>query len=316
MQNILMQEKNDFFKEGKFKITLSFDEIENRMLIPGHRFIPFLNPGKNPNSIIIYNKHGELLKSSIISVNPEKIKQYYSLYGLENFLFLLIRDNEENRKIIMSDSNTPKNFLITVYSLETLFNCPKGKQNSTSLQIRIRDWNQGIYEAELAEEAEEEEKNNISVWVDTFEKGLLKAEENKFPADSIEEYLSTAFYLGGNYLLKNPSVTLEEFQGLSDKDFISMFHSKTATSRILDKSKHYLNQKIDSLIITLVTIENRIISGEIKENSEKKITLDKISNTISTLRSFSSELDSPDINEEKLNIIIQIINDSEKLTKL
>ena len=316
MQNILMQEKSDFFKEGKFRINLSFDEIENRMLIPGHRFLPFLNPEKNPNSITIYSKHGKLLESRIIAANPEKIKQYYSLYGLENFLFLLIRDNEENRKIIMSDSNTQKNFFITVFNLESLFCSLKNNRNNVSLILRIRDWNEGIYEAEIAEEAEEDEKNNISVWVEALEKGLMKAEENRFPADSIEEYLSNAFYLGGCYLIKNPSVTLEEFQGLSDKDFISIFHSKTATSRILDKSKQDLNKKIDSLIITLVSIENRIVSGEIKENSEKKITLDKLSNTISTLRSFSSELDSPDINEEKLNIIIQIINDSEKLTKL
>ena len=315
MGNSLIKEKTDFFKEGKFRINLSFDETDKKVLIPGHRFIPFLNMNRNPNSIIIYDKHGEKLKSRIIEVNPETIKQYYSLFGLDNFLFLLIRDKEENSRIIMSDSKYPKKFLITVYNIEPLFSNMEKRGSSLSMQIRIRDWEKGVYEAELVEKESEEEKN-ISVWVETLEKGLLKADENNYQADSIEEFLSTAFYLGGEYLIKHPSVTLEEFQELSDKNFISRFHSKSETSRILEKSKHDLNRKIDLLIKKLVTIENKIISGEMKEDSDKKITLDKISNTISTLRSFSTELDSPDINEEKLNIIIRIIYDSEKLTDI
>ena len=316
MEINLMQEKIKFFKDGIFRINLAFDEIENQILIPGHRFLPFLNPEINPNKITIYDRKGEKLPPKVFSVNPERIKQYYSLFGLDNFLFILIADIKKNSDIIMKEEDSRKRFLITAYSLKSLFQNKKENTENFKpvLELKIEDWEKGIYTAVLREKPED--KDNVSVWVENLEKGLLKAEGYKNTSNSIEEYMSTAFFLGGEYLIKNPAVTLDEFQGMSDRDFISSFHSKSVTSRILEKSKQDLNSKISGIITSLGRIEKDIINGKIKEVPEKRITLDKISNTISTLRSFSSELDSPDINEEKLNIIIKIIEDSEKLTKL
>ncbi len=316
MDKDLFYKKINFFKNGKFRINLAYDEIENKILFPGHRFIPFLNPEINPNSISIYNSKGKQLKARTVSINPERIKQFYSIYGLENFLFLLIRDIEENSSLILEETKTPKKFMVTVFSLDSIFedSREKIKNNKYTLEMKIEDWEKGIYTADFTDDSEE--RDDIHVWVENLEKGLLRAEEYKSGTHSIEDYLSTAFYLGGEYLIKNPAVTLEEFQVFSEKNFISIFHSKSETSRILEKSKQELNGKINSLIRTLLSIENRISGGEIDKDREKNITLDKISNTISTLRAFSSELDSPDINEEKLNIIIQIINDSEKLTRI
>ena len=316
MENNLMKEKIKFFKDGIFRINPSYYEIENQILIPGHRFLPFLNPEINPNKITIYDRKGEKLPPKVFSVNPERIKQYYSLFGLDNFLFILIADIKENSDIIMKEEDSRKRFLITAYSLESLFQYKKDNTENFKpvLELKIKDWEKGIYTAVLKEKPED--KDNVSVWVENLEKGLLKAEGYKNTSNSIEEYMSTAFFLGGEYLIKNPAVTLDEFQELSERDFISSFHSKSVTSRILEKSKQGLNSKISAIITSLGRIEKDIINGKIKEVPEKRITLDKIINTISTLRSFSSELDSPDINEEKLNIIIKIIEDSEKLTKL
>ncbi len=316
MNKKLHQKINKYFKDGIFRINLTNDETENKILIPGHRFIPFLNPDKNLNSITLYDRKGNILKSKIISVSSERIKQYYSLFGLDNFMFILIRDIEENSRIIMKPSSDPKKFKITVYNIEPLFSLPAGKgdRSKLSLVIKIIDWEEGVYSAELAEHTGKTE--DVSLWIKNLENGLLQAGDYKSETDSIEDYLSTAFMLGGEYLVKNPAVTLEEFQDFSEKNFLTMFHSKSAASRILETRKQQLNSKINTLIENLLSVENRIISGELRESRNKIISLERISNTISTLRSFSAELDNPEINEEKLSIIIRIINDSEKLAQL
>ena len=314
MTATLIQDKKNFFKNGLFRINLTYFEIENKILIPGHRFIPFLNPEINTNSITVYDKDRTLLAAETVSVSSERIKQYFSIFGLDNFLFLLIKDNKKNQDIIIRDSLEEKKFLVTAFSLEPLFKNIDSSKSKTVLEIKIDDWEKGIFTAEIL--TDPEDSGDAASWVENLEKGFFKAEEYKADSATLEEYLSTAFYLGGDYLIKNPAVTLEEFRGFSERDFISRYHSESVTSRILEKSKQDLNSKINSLIKTLNSIENRILSGQIKEDKENKITLEKISNTIGTLKSFSSELDKPDINEEKLNIIIKIINDSEKLTKI
>jgi len=313
VKNNLLKAKSRFFNNGIFHIDLSEFETENKILIPGHRFIPFLNQEINPNKIIIRDYHEKIITKKVISVYPDRIKKYYSLFGADEFLFLLVKDVEENNEIILKKTKEQKKYLITVFDLECFFTADyeKGKEKKLSLELKINDWKKGIYQAELKEKIED--RDTVSAWVKNLEKGLFKAEGYKKDNYSVEDFLSTAFYLGGEYLIKNPAVTLDEFPDLSNGDFIASFHADAIISRILEKRKKPLNNKIDSIIKKLTKLEKNISSGKSKADPEKKITEEKILNTITSLRAFSSELDNPEINEEQLNIIIKIIEDSEKL---
>jgi hypothetical protein len=313
MKSNLLKAKSRFFNDGIFRIDLSEFETENKILIPGHRFIPFLNPEINPNKIIIRDNQVNIISKKVISVFPERIKKYYTLYGADDFLFLLIKDVKENNEIILNKTTLQKKYLITVFDLESFFTADREnlKGKKLSLELKINDWKKGIYQAELKEKTEDRER--VSAWVKNLEKGLFKAEGYKKENYSIEDFLSTAFYFGGDYLIKNPVVTLDEFPDLSNGNFIASFHSDAVISRILGKRKKPLNNKIDSIIKKLTKLGKNISSGKIKADPENKITEEKILNTITSLKAISSELDNPEINEEQLNIIIKIIEDSEKL---
>ncbi len=311
MDQNLSEKKARFFKNGLFRINLSRFEIDNRILIPGHRFIPYANPGLYPWNFRCLDGNGNLLLKKQITVYSDDIKKYYKLFGEENFLFLLINDVEKNREIILKESREYKKFFITVFDLNPLFSDSslQSETEMSAVELRITDWENGEFNIRLTESRKNDA--DVSIWIRTLEKGLVMADSGRIKSPTVQEFLSTAFYFGGDYLIKNPVISLDEFTEISDESFIHSFNTNKITSIILKKKKAAIRIKISELIKELTDIEKTC--HVFSQNCPGGISADKFENARQSLKVLSSELDNPDLNEEKLNIIINVISDSEKL---
>lgn len=299
-----LKKNADFFNNGFFLIKLSAFEKKNKILIPGYRFIPFLNPALNPKQITIKNEDGSLLPKKVYSAYPEVLKPFYSFFGDENFLFQLIDDQPKNKEIIINSSNHPYKLKFTAFSLA---NIPISK--SETIVLKIENIEKGIYSIEQNIPINTNEK-----WLSILEKNIKKRiKKNK---NSIYQILSDAFLTTGKWIMETPMVSPEDFFEIQELKSITNFLEEKDMR--MGGKKLYLNEKIINLIklfendtadeIADIFTENRLAETEntkvflinllekLKNSSLQEIELDKILEILSQIEMLIPQLDycSPD----------------------
>ncbi|MDX9801704.1 MAG: hypothetical protein RBT69_10255 [Spirochaetia bacterium] len=307
--------KADFFKGGSFRVNLSSPEISNRVFIPGHRLIPFLSPAVRPWNIKITDHAGNSLPRKTISANSEILKPFYSLYGEENFLFLLIDDRSENSGIILKGaSDVPYKLNATVFDLSQLL--PETKESpadnlQAALIFKIEDWEKGIYKVSLHNS--DTENKGAAEWVEILENGFKTVLEKNKKLQMVQEVMSEAFLYGGKALLENPVLSLEDFFDISEISDIADMLSVQKEDPEIARQKHVIREKTIKLIKTLTSwLENG--SADIKNNPEDVKILEKqVLMTKRTLIAVLEELNNPFISEEMIKTMLQVISESSQL---
>ena len=89
------------FQTASFVIKPSKLELQNGILIPGQRCIPFANPELLPHELAFLWKGSEIAFTDTQG-EPEEFYPYYSLYGEEYAPQYVARDNPENEKAFMN----------------------------------------------------------------------------------------------------------------------------------------------------------------------------------------------------------------------
>ena len=306
--------KADFFKGGYFLINLSAFEAERKILVPGHRFLPFLNPLVMPWDIKIMTQNGAALKQITSETHLGTLKPLYSLFGDENILFLLIDDKEKNSEIILSHEDySSHNLYFTAYDLSPLFENDKIKHTlfNYALILKIDDWKKGIYTVQMAEVDKNNE--NISEWITRLENGFKTVFTNKKKLLMVPEVMSDAFMYGGKVLLENPLISLEDFFEISEISSIADTLLEHKEDPILTEKKSFIREKTLSLIKVFTTWlenndEDKKINPETVRILEKQIIMTK-----KTLIAVLEEIYNPLLTEEMINTILHIITESENL---
>ncbi len=312
--NIDFHNKADFFKGGYFLVNLSVFEIEKKIFIPGHRFLPFLNPAVRPWNIKIITQNGKNLKPIRAEAPLETLKPLYSLYGEENFLFLLIDDKQENSETILENGDySSYNLYFTAYDLAPLFEDEDIKQTLFNLAImfRIDDWEKGIYTAYI--KIIDTNHINAGEWVNRLEKGFETVFNNNKKLLMVPEVMSDAFMYGGKILLENPVISLEDFFEISEISSIADTIIEHKEDPVLTEKKSYIREKTLALIKMFTSwLENN--TEEKKLNPDTVKILEKqILMTKRTLIAVLEEINNPFLSEDMINTIMQIITESETL---
>ena len=311
--NTNFDNKADFFKGGHFLINLSVFETEKKILIPGHRFLPFLNPLIMPWEIKIKAKNSKALKKITEKTHLRTLKPLYSLFGEENILFLLIDDKEDNSEIILADEDySLHDFYFTAYDLSPLFvteDTAKKTFSNLVLSFSIDDWNKGIYTVSV--KATDKDPVNASEWVSALEHGFKKVISNKKNLLMLPEVMSDAFILGGKELLENPAISLEDFFEMSEINDIADIILEQKEDPVLTEKKSFIREKTLSLIKIITSwLENNAKNR--KQNPEATKILEKqILVTKKTLIAVLEEINNPLLTEKTINTIMQIITESE-----
>ncbi len=120
---VVYTQPEEFFENMQFNIQLTDYEIENDILILGHRFIPFYNNMSDPielNSRISSN--GKLIRKKKLNIHFQDLIIYYSLFGMFgviNHLDSLSDDDIDYIEVVKNQENILVN--ISVLNMKSFY---------------------------------------------------------------------------------------------------------------------------------------------------------------------------------------------------
>ena len=305
--------KADYFRGGLFTVTLSGFEKANRVFIPGHRFLPFLNPAVRPWKVqLTAQATGRNLLRRIISEKPDAYKSLYSLFGEENFLFMLIDDRSENSVKILNSVDNIYKLNITAYDISSIL--PAETPLKTKLLFRIEDWEKGHYTVFSRISAEGGEKNiEAGEWIERLEAGFKTVFDKNRKLQMIPEVIGEAFIYGGRVLLENPVLSLEEFFEISEINNIADLISEQKEDPAIEEKKRYVREKTLTLIKIFTSWLENPKSDSSGRIDSKKILEKQVLTTKRTLIAVLDELNNPFISDDMIKTMLKVIDESEQL---
>lgn len=193
----------DYFKGGTFCVKPLPFEIEHRVLLPGHRFMPFHDPDLMPYQVRIRCAGSVTpLPMKELRMKVSEALVYYSMFG-GDAVGVMAPEASGNLDLIDGDEEDPV-MTVSVVDMAELF--PRlAFVSGDCLVMTCDDWSNGMFSVSRLPEAERLDKfAEIKEWTDRFAAGCEISFQESGPNVSIEQQLAEAFYAGGRFLLENP----------------------------------------------------------------------------------------------------------------
>ena len=196
----------EFFRGQEFMIVPDGFEIDNNILIPGHRFVPFMPEDIFPSGISL-KEAGARKRQPMreFAGQAENIIKYHLLMGAETLFDFFAAEDHEN---IENAKNSANPLLkLTVLDMEKFYAETDFKEGDTLL-VTVLDSSKGEYEFRLGNGKERSSKK-MAVYRAKFESVMEKVTEELLPGSPIIEQIRCAF-VNAPELLKNPAMSLDE----------------------------------------------------------------------------------------------------------
>ncbi|MDR1933291.1 MAG: plasmid pRiA4b ORF-3 family protein [Spirochaetales bacterium] len=205
-----------FFRNARFIISPTEEEIRGRLLIPGHRFIPFCSCLTHPwkCTLLASSAEGEArVPQKTVRKSISSLLVYYTLFGQENLPMLLIQDQPENEDALNPSREEFESacFDVTAFDFTTLFR-QWNFSYGDGILLEVRDWIHGIFTVEhLPKKRRRELMESSGEWIAKLEKGFLKTFDDLGLEFPLEEQVAYAYYYAGPQILKTPPLHLGGF---------------------------------------------------------------------------------------------------------
>lgn len=234
MENDMFIGRAGVFTGQPFCILPQKYELDNRVLIPGHRCVPFIQPDTNPDTIV-FTYDGSPLPKRIIEIELYKLDPYYALFGFEYKTSVIAMDSaNKDLHFTAGDINLPPRVKITAVDLGPIF-------DKTPLHIgsyfiaRVTDWLHTAVELQPIAVSRsagnplvlDEHAERVLHWYTVFENSLLSVFEKEGPCASIEEQLMYALYYEKDKLFVPDCGSIEKCIRRSKKIDTAMFGVET-----------------------------------------------------------------------------------------
>ncbi len=181
-----------------FSIKPTKYEIEQGILVPGDRCMPFVDPQMLPDELD-FSFNGTSIPHCTGEYNTSELLDHYILYGEEYSAQYLAFDPCNNEEDYSANGfELPPKMKLTVLDMAALYES-WNFQFGDRLVLYVCDWDKGIIslspnlirkENPFEQTAAEEKRKN---WYTEFEKCILESFENAGPCGSMEEQLASAF---------------------------------------------------------------------------------------------------------------------------
>jgi len=203
--------RRSYFRGASFLVSLTPVEIERKILIPGHRFLPFYSYELKPWECTLKSSGGAPLRRRRVKIPLKDILIYYTLFDLTQLPLFLLADSEENAEAFQKDDPFEEKVGITTYDLGRAHG-ELDLQNGDGLIMTVEDWSRGTFRFEkISRENREKDPAAVAAWIEKLEKGFDQAFDDMGLPASMDETIAYAFFYAGRELLSNPLLHLGGF---------------------------------------------------------------------------------------------------------
>ena len=205
-----------------FSIVPDRFEVQNSVLIPGCRCIPFANPDFFPSDYtFMYN--GKKLPQKVVTLQTNDLLVYYKFFG-EVFIphYLSYDKANSNYDFVTNNYELPGKLSVTAIDMSAVYK-QSGFENGCRLLFKLTNWRSPVFEVEPLIEKKEnpfvcspaDEKRKE--WQKKIEESLLNVFNIIGPASSIEEQIAYAFLYGGDCIFQRDCSSFWEYFSISQK---------------------------------------------------------------------------------------------------
>ena len=199
-----------YFQGARFMVSPTETEVKSKILIPGHRFIPFCSRLTHPWECVITVSDAEVPRKTV----KEKVRDiltYFSLFGREHLPAIIAADRPSNSEVLRPEDFADSVVEITAFDFSAVFGRWKFSFGD-GLIFTVKDWTRGIFTAEyIPKNRRLALMKSAADWTGKFEKGFLKTFDDLGLNFPMEEQVAYAYYYAGKTVLSSPPIHLGGF---------------------------------------------------------------------------------------------------------
>jgi hypothetical protein len=209
VENGVWVSRRGYFEPLRFVISPTRWELQNGVLIPGHRCVPFANPALLPQEYRFFYKKKPIPVSST-KAPPEHFYPYYAIFGEEYAPQYVARDNPNNESAFKSDPyEDPPDVSILTLDMRNIYR-ELALVPGDRLVARTLDWKGGAFALERVGK-DEWSQVDLYAWQEAAEGGFEDSFKLLGPGESTEEQIAYAYWYGGERMRELPAYALEDF---------------------------------------------------------------------------------------------------------
>ena len=197
--------RESFFTGRSFLITPEAWEIDAGILVPGHRFVPYLAPEVFPSEVTMHRSRRAAAKKEL-DLKLSRVLGCFQLLGSEQMLDVLAAESPANgflRSGIQGDTEVK----LTVFDLAEFYR-EHDFEAGDAVKCEVADYSAGVVKYTYlsgAKRSAAKKKAFVAALEDACAAALRRFEELPVP-----EVLAWSFLLGGE-TLAHPEASLDEF---------------------------------------------------------------------------------------------------------
>ena len=201
--------RRGYFQQLPFVISPTRLELLNGILIPGHRCVPFANPGLLPQEYSFFWQ-GSQVPFTTTEGPPGEFYPYYSVFGEEYAPQYIARDNSENEDAFNSDPyDDPPEVSIKTLDMRNIYREALFVPGDRFV-AKTQDWKQGKFGLEKVSK-DEWADGDLQAWLLAAEEGFEASFSELGPASCTEEQVAYAYWYGERRMRELPAYSIEDY---------------------------------------------------------------------------------------------------------
>lgn len=206
-----------FFKDARFRVNPTAQEIEDGLLFPGHRFMPYCSKRVFPADCIVCLEDGQALERVRVERPLQEVESCFAFMGWQRMVEYFVKDDRANANAVLNEQVSDVPISLSAFDMAATYKkC--GFRAGDSFVFAVEDWGAG--RLRLAHSPASDIDSNFPAfrkWSDLLEESLAVVFERLGVLTDCYEQIAHALFFGDKFLKKFPGLDLALFVGQSSE---------------------------------------------------------------------------------------------------